>query len=93
MAVETDTERAVMLADFGVTLIKGADFITVILDKRFVEFQEIAGYKPIAMARSSDVAALSLVKGDVVTVDGVNYTFQVPMDDGTGFTDLVLEAV
>ncbi len=93
MPIESDADRTVMLADFGVTLTKSGNSITVILDKGYVEFNEVSGYKPVAMARTTDVSALSIAVTDAVTVDGVSYTVQVLQDDGSGFTQLVLEEV
>lgn len=99
MAVETDVERAIMLADFGESVTYtpsggSASTITGIFDK---EYQAVdtggevafAVEQPRLAVRTSDVA--SAAEGDSVVISGVNYIVRVVMNDGTGLTDFALE--
>ncbi len=92
MSVETATDRAAMLADFGVTVVYGAYTFTGIYDKAYVETAGIADYRPTVTCRSSDVTGASVAAGGAITVDGTSYTVVIIEPDGTGFTTLVLEA-
>jgi len=91
VAIETETDRANLLADWGVTATKGADTFTVIFDNEFVEIADIAGTHPMALARSSDVTAYSVAVGDTLVVSGTSYIVRIVQPDGTGMTLLVLE--
>ena len=99
MAVETDVERAIMLADFGESVTYtpsggSASTITGIFDK---EYQAVDTGGEVAFAveqarlavKTSDVA--NAAEGDSVVISGVNYIVRVVMNDGTGLTDLALE--
>jgi len=91
MAVETDTERAAMLADFGVDATVGANTFTVIFENAYVEVGDIAGTYPTALALDSDVSAYSIARGTALTINSVSYKVRIPQPDGTGYTLLVLE--
>ncbi len=99
MAVETDVERAIMLADFGESVTYtpsggSASTITGIFDR---EYQAVdtggevafAVEQPRLAVKTSDVA--NAAEGDSVVISGVNYIVRVVMNDGTGLTDLALE--
>ena len=45
--------------------------------------------KPRFLVKTSDIS--NPKDGESLVTDGVNYLIRVPMDDGTGFTELVLE--
>lgn len=91
VAIESDTDRDKLLEDFGVTATKGADSITVIYDHGYVEFDNIAGIRPTALALSSDISSYAIVVGDTLAISGTNYTVRVLQPDGTGYTLIVLE--
>lgn len=93
MAVETAADRALMLADFGVTVTYGASSsFTGIFDAGYelVSLGEVGvtSNQPRLTARTSDVSAIAI--GTTLTVDGVTYTLQEQQPDGTGITVLLL---
>lgn len=105
MAVETDTERATMLADFGelVTFSPGDVWpnrsdttasIRVIFDAEYIELPGdrigINSNALIAQARTSDISGA--VRNSVLErSDGKLYKVTAVQDDGTGMTVLELE--
>lgn len=91
MAVETDVDRAAMLADFGVTATKGTDTFTVIFENAYADADGIAGRQPVALALDSDISTYSVAVGDTISIGGNNYTVRDPQPDGTGMTELYLE--
>lgn len=93
MAVESDDDRASLLADFGVTAYAGSVEFTVILDTEYIETADMSGYAPVATARTRDVIDANLQAGDVIDVDGTDYTVRIVRPDGTGITQVVLEVV
>ena len=93
MAIESDADRAMLLEDFGTTVTvksSGATF-TALFDKAFVETLDIAGNRPVAVARTADLTANSVAVGTTLTIDETDYVVRVPEADGTGMTNLVLE--
>lgn len=93
MAVESDTERALMLGDFGVTVTYGAGSSFVgIFDSGFelVSLGEVgvASAQLRLLARSSDVDGIA--RGTTLTISAVTYTLQEHQPDGTGMTTLLL---
>tara|TARA_R100000808_G_scaffold155_1_gene1099 strand:+ start:6272 stop:6577 length:306 start_codon:yes stop_codon:yes gene_type:complete len=100
MAVETSDDRKYLLADFGVvalyTPVGGAQVsITVIFDNEY-EAVDAGGSVAFAMqlpkilCRSADVTGVS--EGAAIVIDGTSYVVRVIMPDGTGMTELMLEA-
>tara|TARA_R110000868_G_scaffold313856_3_gene574868 strand:- start:3971 stop:4273 length:303 start_codon:yes stop_codon:yes gene_type:complete len=98
MAVETDTDRSFMLADFGVTatytpLGGSAVSIVGIKDNVYLDVNVgtagVASSEPRFITRTSDVS--SAQEGDAISIGGVDYIITVVMDDGTGITELALE--
>lgn len=99
MAVETDIERAIMLADFGVSVSYtpsggSASTITGIFDNQYQAVETggevaFAIEQPKLAVKTSDVSTAA--EGDTVVVSGVTYKVTVVMNDGTGMTDLALE--
>ena len=76
MAVELADDRAIFLADFGVTATYTPSFgaeksITVIFDNEYLDV-DVGG-------------------SDVITISNVDYTIRVVMPDGTGMTEIMLE--
>lgn len=100
MAVESADDRLIMLADFGVAASfvpagGGAKAITVIFDNAYEAVDTGGGVsfavrQPHVTARTADVAGAT--EGDALTIDGVTYTIRVVMPDGTGITEMMLEA-
>lgn len=92
MAIETDTERAVFLSDFGETFVlPGSVEVTVIFDEPYIEDLDISMKRPIIRGRTSDLSSLSY--GDSVTrqADGQAYKVAEPKPDGTGMSAIRLE--
>lgn len=95
MAVETASDRALLLNDFGVTVTFGAETFTAIFDNDY-EAVDSGGTVPFAMlrprilCRSSDVS--SVIVGSSFTIGGSTYLVVVIMPDGTGMTEMMLEA-
>jgi len=100
MAVETTDDRLIMLADFGVaatyTPIGGtASSITVIFDNQYEAVDAGGGVafamqQPRVTCRSADVSGVS--EGATMVIELVTYIVRVVMPDGTGITELMLEA-
>jgi hypothetical protein len=100
MAVETADDRSYFLADFGVvalyTPVGGVQTsITVIFDNQYDAVDAGGGVafamqQPRILCRSADVPGVS--EGAVIVIDGVSYVVRVVMPDGTGMTELMLEA-
>ena len=101
MPVETADDRLIMLADFGVA----ASFtpagggapsaITVIFDNAYEAVDAGGGStfavtQPHVTARTADVSGAT--EGATLAIDGVTYTIRVVMPDGTGITEMMLEA-
>ena len=101
MAVETADDRALLLADFGVAATftpaggGASTAVTVIFDNAY-EAVDVGGgstfavTQPRVTARTSDVATAT--EGATLAIDGVTYTVRVVMPDGTGITEMMLEA-
>lgn len=102
MAVETATERAIMfaLADFGVaatfTPVGGTGSSIVVIFDNAYESVDIGGSvsfaatQPRATCRTTDVPGVT--EGATLAIDGTTYTIRVVMPDGTGVTEMMLEA-
>jgi len=100
MPVESDNDRLFLLADFGVSatytpLAGGSATINVIFDNEFIPVDTgasvaFAVQQPKATVRTADIP--NATEGDVLAIDGVSYVIRVVMPDGTGITELLLEA-
>ena len=99
MAVETAIERAIMIADFGVSaefkpLSGQSKTVTCIFDD---DFESVETSGTIAFASSQPritiptANLLGVAEGDKITVDTVTYVIRVVKADGTGMTELMLE--
>ena len=98
--VETADDRLIMLADFGVSATYTpsggtATAVTVIFDNDYIPVDTGASVafamnQPKAMARTQDMP--SAAEGDAIVIGGVNYIIRVVMTDGTGMTEIMLEA-
>jgi len=98
--VETADDRALLLADFGVTATYtpsggASSSITVIFDNEFIPVDtgasvSFAMRQPKALARSADIP--NVAEGDILVVNSTTYVIRIVMPDGTGMTELMLEA-
>ena len=99
MPVESLDDRALLLADFGVsatyTPVGGsASTITVIFDNEYYAADgtgsvAFAMRQPKVMCRESDLTGT--VDGGALSIGAVSYIIAVVMPDGTGMTELMLE--
>lgn len=100
MPIETASDRANLLADFGVPCVwtptVGSPVtITGIFDYEYQQV-EAGGTMGFAMrvakllVRSADVPGIS--DGAALTIEGGSYIVRIVMPDGTGMTELFLEA-
>lgn len=99
MAVETDTERTVLLADFGVSATytaegESATTITVIFDEPYVGVDPdgrvaVESDNPTCLARTTDVSNAN--HAATIVINSTTYNVVGVQPDGTGFTTLVLE--
>jgi hypothetical protein len=100
MAVEDAEDRALMLADFGVPVrykpvSSSVRTITGIIDNAYEEVDAggsvtFAMTRPRLTCRTSDLVGIS--EGATMVIDGANYVVRVHMPDGTGISELMLEA-
>jgi hypothetical protein len=100
MAVETASDRLTFLADFGQAVrwtISGgrSKTVTAIFDYAYemVDAGSSAGFAvrtPRIVCRSADVVGIG--DGDTVLIDGDTFLVRVVMPDGTGMTEVQLEA-
>lgn len=101
MAVETADDRLVFLADFGqvVTYAFLAGGSTSVTGIFYNDYQEVTAggtmgfslQQPRFLCRTADIP--NAEEGDIITADGVQFTVVVIMPDGTGMTEMMLEAV
>jgi len=101
MAVETADDRLILLADFGVAATftpaggGASTALTVIFDNAY-EAVDVGGgstfavTQPRVTARTADVSGAT--EGATLAIGGVTYTIRVVMPDGTGITEMMLEA-
>lgn len=95
MAVETADDRAIYLADFGVTVTYSGGSFVGIFDNAYTDVDAGGGVAismvdPRLSCRTADVTGVS--EGDTITIGGNSYIVRVKMPDGTGMTELMLEA-
>jgi hypothetical protein len=91
MSIESDSVRLAMLRAVGGQTIKSArgSFVGVFGDDYVGIGDGVADVEtsgPLVTCRSSDVAALKILKGDRLTIDGDYYTVVGHRADGTGIT-------
>ncbi len=100
MPIETADDRALMLADFGesVSFMPGGwhkSYITAIFDNQYQSVDaggsvSFAVVQPRLTVRTADIP--NAVEGDCFLVRGNLYAISILMDDGTGITEIALEA-
>ena len=99
MTVETDTERAILLKDFGILSAYTADGedpinITVIFDEPYIGLDangqvSVESQTPTVLCRASDVS--NATHAASIVISGITYNVVGVQPDGTGFTMLALE--
>lgn len=99
MTVESASDRLEMLSDFGVDAVFTPDSgspstVKVIFDNQYQGSDvgadaDVAAQLPRCLGREEDIG--SAVEGDQITINSVDYFIRVPMPDGTGMVELVLE--
>lgn len=100
MAVETADDRSYFLADFGVvalyTPVGGTQkSITVIFDNEHIPVDTggnvpFSLQQPKALCRTADLTGT--VEGGQIVINSTTYVIRVIMPDGTGMTEVMLEA-
>lgn len=100
MAVELAADRAIFLADFGVTASYtpaggSASDITVIFDNEYLDVDiggavAFATQQPKVLCRDGQISGIA--EGDQMVISGSTYIVRVVMPDGTGMTEIMLEA-
>lgn len=100
MAVETADDRSYMLADFGVSVaytpVGGTvKTITVIFDNEHIPVDAggnvpFSLQQPKALCRTADLTGT--VEGGQMIINSTTYVIRVIMPDGTGMTEVMLEA-
>ena len=100
MPVETAVEREALLADFGETMSYTpsggtATDITAIFDNAYQAVDAggtiaFAVSQPKILCRTADVSGAQ--EGDSIVYGGTTYTMSIVMDDGTGISEIMLEA-
>jgi len=95
MAVETDIERAALLADFGVTVTIDGSSITAIFEHDHSPVDaggevQFSIQQAMIMCKTSDVSGFA--EGQTATIDSSDYVITDIQPDGQGMTMLVLEA-
>jgi hypothetical protein len=100
MPVETAADRLLMLADFGESVtfmpkIGSEATITAIFDNQYEAVDaggsvDFAVVSPRLTVRTSDIPKAE--DGDTFLVRNIWYTARILMDDGTGITEIALEA-
>lgn len=100
MPVETADDRAAFVTDFGVVATYtpsggSPSAIIVIFDNEFIPVDtgasvSFAMQQPKVLVVSSDVP--NVAEGDALAIDGTTYIIRIVMSDGTGMTELMLEA-
>lgn len=100
MAVELAADREIFLADFGVTASftpsgGAASDITVIFDNEYLDVDiggavAFATRQPKVLCRDGEISGIA--EGDQMVISGATYIVRVVMPDGTGMTEVLLEA-
>lgn len=100
MPVETADDRSYMLADFGelvtfTPVVGQSSSITGIFDNTYEAVDSggsvsFAVEQPRLTVRTSDVSGVA--EGDAFTIRSSSYIARVIMADGTGITEIALEA-
>ncbi len=89
MAVESISDRAAFVADFGVAVTGAASF-TAIFGNEYFETGNITGLHPVLSA-PYDAPVTVLADGDNLTVDSTSYKVRRVEKDGAGWCMIILE--
>lgn len=96
MTVETATDRAAYLADFGETFTVdptgSAVAVTALYEGAYAEDLGVEGYAPAVLIVTADATAASLAVGSTIrrSSDSTDFTVRNMQPDGQGFTVAVL---
>ena len=100
MPVETAADRAIMIADFGESVTfapqhSASYTVTGIFDMQYNAVDaggsvEFAMSEPRLTVRTADVDGV--IEGDEFIIRSLTYVVRIVMSDGTGITELALEA-
>nr|BAR35090.1 hypothetical protein [uncultured Mediterranean phage uvMED] len=100
MSVETASDRLLMISDFGETVsfipnVGATVNIKGIFDNTYHAVDaggtvDFVAVQPRLTVRSSDVE--NAAEGDEFVIRGLLYDVKILMDDGTGITEVALEA-
>tara|TARA_R110000823_G_scaffold314456_2_gene443676 strand:+ start:5707 stop:5997 length:291 start_codon:yes stop_codon:yes gene_type:complete len=95
MTVETLQERRTILSDFGVDVNLGTKTITGIFDSPHTSLS-VGGEVPFSIQESyvvvQTVDVTGVGQGSTLSISGANYVVTDVQPDGTGMTQLILEA-
>lgn len=95
MALETAADRLAFVEIDGVTVTAPGGEFTGLFDNGYASAladPAVEGASPQVMARTSDVDAASVAKGQSLTISGSTYRVHRLEHDGTGMTTVVLKA-
>jgi 2,3-bisphosphoglycerate-independent phosphoglycerate mutase len=76
--------------EIGDTATAGAASINGIFAKEFAEVNSVEGFYPTFTCKTADVVAVA--KGTTITIGGDGYKVLSKRQDGTGITQIILEA-
>ena len=99
LSARLDDDLTIMINtdEFALDITVKGNPVQAIFDNAFfglsMEGDTVAVTKPQCMVKTSDIAAFSVVQGDAVVVNSVNYKVETPQPDGTGVTTLILVKV
>lgn len=89
--IDTTTDFAAAMDDFGVTAVIGGVDVQGIFDKDYLDAYGVAGTVPIFTCKTADVSAV--VPGTTtLSIGAASYLVVVVESDGTGMSRLKLEA-
>ena len=88
MAFTEDFDLFLDTDDFGVKATFGSNTINVIMDKEYIENENIIGFAPVATCKTSDVETLDIE--DSIVIESVTYYVVHKEQDGVGMTRVIL---
>lgn len=92
MAFDEDLSLFLSSDGFATTgTLKNGDTITGIFDSAYLDSLSVDSSSPVFLCASGDI--LGLGRGDEIEIDGIMYCVARLEPDGTGMTNIVLEAI
>ena len=89
MSLESDDDRAAILADDGVNVTIGGGTIVALFDNGFVDALGMWSTTPVLTAQTSDFTSHD--RGTSLTIGGVAYTIAEKQPDSTGMSQIILQ--